>query len=181
MASVTQEPATEKNLDGYDAPLIPWSKVQATLEGNIPQAPDTGGPNRHTFWLATVRPDGRPHVMPFGGFWQDGKVYIVTGKGSRKGRNMADNPNVVVTVATHPFDLVIEGRATRVTDPTQVARLAKVAADDGWPAEARGDEVWAEFSAPSAGAPPWHVYEVVPETVFALGAAEPYGATRFRF
>jgi hypothetical protein len=38
---------------------------------------------------------------------------------------------------------------------------------------------WA--SAPSAGSPPWHVYEVTPTTVFDLGTDEPYGATRWRF
>ncbi|MFB8230940.1 hypothetical protein [Cellulosimicrobium sp. NPDC055967] len=37
----------------------------------------------------------------------------------------------------------------------------------------------AEFSAPSAGPPPWAVYRLVPERVFAFGTAEPYGATRF--
>jgi len=45
----------------------------------------------------------------------------------------------------------------------------------------RDGALYAEFSAPSAGPPPWHVYEVTPTTVFALGTAEPYGATRFRF
>jgi hypothetical protein len=37
----------------------------------------------------------------------------------------------------------------------------------------------AEYSAPSAGPPPWHVYKIAPSTVFAFGTAEPYGATRF--
>jgi hypothetical protein len=39
----------------------------------------------------------------------------------------------------------------------------------------------AEYSAPAAGPPPWDVYKVTPKTVYALGAAEPFGATRFRF
>jgi hypothetical protein len=38
-----------------------------------------------------------------------------------------------------------------------------------------------EFSAPSAGPPPWYLYELGPETVFAFGTAEPFGATRFDF
>ena len=37
----------------------------------------------------------------------------------------------------------------------------------------------AEYSAPSAGPPPWHVYKITPSTVFAFGTAEPDGATRF--
>ncbi len=45
----------------------------------------------------------------------------------------------------------------------------------------RDGALYAEFSAPSAGPPPWDVDEVTPATVFALGTAEPYGATRWRF
>jgi hypothetical protein len=36
-----------------DATVTPWAEVCAHLE----RAPDT-------YWLATVRPNGRPHVMP---------------------------------------------------------------------------------------------------------------------
>ncbi len=32
-----------------------------------------------------------------------------------------------------------------------------------------------------AGPPPWDIYEVTPETVFAMGTVEPGGATRWRF
>jgi hypothetical protein len=36
-------------------------------------------------------------------------------------------------------------------------------------------------SAPSAGPPPWDLYELTPTTVFGLATAEPNGATRWRF
>ncbi|MGH2377704.1 MAG: pyridoxamine 5'-phosphate oxidase family protein [Candidatus Limnocylindria bacterium] len=49
--------------------------------------------------MATSRPDGRPHVAGVGAMWLDGKIYIVTGAGTRKGRNLATNPNCVVSVA----------------------------------------------------------------------------------
>jgi hypothetical protein len=52
-------------------------------------------------------------------------------------------------------------------------------AAEGWPARAEGDALTAEFSAPSAGPPSWHVYKVVPATVYAFGTAEPYGGARF--
>jgi hypothetical protein len=38
----------------------------------------------------------------------------------------------------------------------------------------------AEFSAPSAGPAPWHVYRLKSSTVFAFGTAEPFGATKFQ-
>lgn len=50
-----------------------------------------------------------------------------------------------------------------------------------WLATVPDGALYAEFSAPSAGPPPWDVYEVTPATVFALGTVEPYGATRWRF
>jgi len=172
---------THRNLDGYGAPLIEWANVVDRLDQSISQAPDTGGPNRHTFWLTTVGGDGRPHSVPLGVLFLDGRFYFTSGLGARKARNLAHDPRCVLTVATDRFDLSIEGRAGQVTDPEKVGRVAAVFAGDGdgWPAEARGDEIWAPFSAPSAGPPPWYVFELTPATVFAFGTAEPYGATRF--
>ena len=37
-----------------------------------------------TFWLSTVRPDGRPHVTPLIAVWLDGALYFSTGEGERK-------------------------------------------------------------------------------------------------
>ena len=46
------------NLDGYGTPPIAWEKVREVLTSEIAQAPDTGGPNRHSVWLTTINPDG---------------------------------------------------------------------------------------------------------------------------
>ena len=183
MTTSKSEPKAEQNLDGYGAPLIPWTKIRERLEQGFTQVPGSGGPDRHTYWLATVRPDGRPHVMPLGVDWMDGALYFSTGANTRKAKNLAHNPQCVITIATHDFDIVVEGRATRVTDPALVARIAKMYQAQGWPATVSDDgfSLTAEYSAPSAGPPPYMVYEVTPETVFALGTTEPYGATIFRF
>jgi nitroimidazol reductase NimA-like FMN-containing flavoprotein (pyridoxamine 5'-phosphate oxidase superfamily) len=176
-----KEPTSERNLDGYGAPVIPWSRVRERLAAGFTQPPGTGGPDRHTCWLATVRPDGTPHVMPLGGLWMDRAFYFNAGPGTRKARNLAHDPHCVITVATHEFDLVVEGTAERVTDEAKLQRVVDAYADEGWQATVRDGALYAEYSAPSAGPPPWHVYEVTPTTVFALGTAEPYGATRWRF
>ena len=175
------QPVTEKNLDGYGAPLIPWSRVRARLEQGFTQAPGTGGPGRYTCWLATVRPDGRPHVMPLGVLWIDGACYFTAGPGTRKAKNLAANPHCVITVATHEFDLVIEGEAAKVTEEAKLQRIADAYTSEGWAPTVRDGAFYAEYSAPSAGPPPWEVYEVIPATVFGLGTAEPYGAMRWRF
>jgi nitroimidazol reductase NimA-like FMN-containing flavoprotein (pyridoxamine 5'-phosphate oxidase superfamily) len=175
-----KEPVDERNLDGYGAPSIPWTRVRESLDEGIPQGPEAGGPDRHTCWLATVHPDGRPHVMPVGVLWDDGKLYFTAGAGTRKAKNIAENPHCVISVATHPFDLVMEGDAAKVTDEAKLQHIADVYAAEGWAPTVRDGGLYAEFSAPAAGPPPWDVYEVTPETVFALGTAEPWGATRFR-
>jgi Pyridoxamine 5'-phosphate oxidase len=173
------QPTSERNLDGYGAPPIDWARVGEVLDSTLTQGPDTGGPNRHTTWLTTINPDGSPHVMPLGVGNVNGTWYFTSGPGTRKSRNLARDPRCVVSVATHPFDLVVEGTAERVIDQVELQAVADMYVADGWPASLAGDALTAEFSAPSAGPPPWYVYRVVPTTVFALGTSEPYGAGRF--
>jgi hypothetical protein len=171
---------TQRNLDGYGTPPIEWDRVRAVLDSRLTQAPGTGGPQRHTTWLTTINPDGSPHVMAVGVMSHNGGWYFTSGPATRKSRNLARDPRCVVSVATEPFDLVVEGTAERVTDAGELASVAAAFADDGWPCEVSGDAVTADYSAPSAGPPPWHVYRVRPSTVFALGTSEPFGATRFQ-
>jgi hypothetical protein len=174
-------PTSVRNLDIYGQPPLEWSRVLDRLNAGYTQAPDTGGPNRHSSWLATVRPDGRPHVAGVGALWVDGRFHFQAGPATQKVRNLAANPNCVMTVALHDVDVVVEGKAARVTDPDAVARIAARYAEGGWPCVAEGDSLTAPFSAPSAGPPPWHVYVITTERVYAVAAAEPYGATRWDF
>lgn len=175
------KPVEERNLDGYDTPAIPWEKVRPLLDGELPQAPGEGGPDRHTHWLATNGPGGRPHVVPLGVVGIGGRLYFNSGPGTRKSRDLERDPRCTVTVATHPFDLVVEGEAHVLRDPELYRRVAATFAEGGWPCRVEGDppRLYADFSAPSAGPPPWDLYEVTPARVYAFGTAEPYGATRF--
>jgi hypothetical protein len=171
---------TQRNLDGYGAPTIEWARVKAVLDSELTQAPETGGPQRHTVWLTTINPDGSPHVMPLGMLPWNGSWYFTSGPGTRKTRNLTRDPRCVLSVATDPFDLVVEGIAQRVTDADELASVADVYVCDGWPCRVEGEALTADFSAPSAGPAPWHLYRVKPATVFALGTSEPYGATKFQ-
>src|SRR5260370_28169538 len=171
--------AISKTLDGYGTPPIDWERVRDTLTSDIAQAPGTGGPDRHTPWLTTINPDGSPHLTPVGFVQLDGVWYFTSGPGTRKSRNIAADPRCVVGVATHPFDLVIEGSASRVTHEDELCSVAHEYNREGWPVQVDGDALTAEYSAPSAGPPPWHVYKITPSTVFAFGTADAYGATPF--
>ena len=123
-----------KNLaDLYNLPPMDWAAVEARLEQGITMAPDTGGPNRHPCWLATINADGSPHVTGIGAMWFDGGWWVVTSEQSRKGRNLARDPRCSISVGVHEFDLVVEGTAEKVTDPATVTKVAEHFADDGWP------------------------------------------------
>jgi PPOX class probable F420-dependent enzyme len=169
--------------DLYNAPAIEWATIEEGLGRPLTQAPETGGPNRHTCWLATINPDGRPHVTGVGAQWVDGAWWFETGAHTRKGRNVARDPRCTLSVATRDFDLVVEGDARRVTDPATVAAMAKEWAAGGWPCSVddSGVALTAEFSAPSAGPPPWFVYRITARTATALLTVDPGGATRWRF
>jgi len=169
--------------DLYQTPLLDWTRIETRLEAGVSQAPDTGGPNRHTCWLATIDPEGRPHATGIGALWVDGHYWFETGNDTRKGRNLARDPRCTLSVATHEFDLVVESEATLVTDAALVADLATRWAAEGWPCrvDQTGLALTATYSAPSAGPPPWHVYRLTPHTATAVSTVEPGGATRWRF
>jgi PPOX class probable F420-dependent enzyme len=171
-----------KNLaDLYDLGPLPWSGITDVLDSGITQAPETGGPDRHTCWLATIDADGSPHVTGIGALWSGGTFWFETGEGSRKGRNLARDPRCTLSVAVKEFDLVVEGTAALVTDTDVVAARAAEWAAGGWPCEAAGRHLTAAYSAPSAGPPPWSVYRIDVAAATALQTAEPGGATRWTF
>ena len=73
-----------------------------------------------------------------------------------------------------------EFEAAKVTDEARLQRIVDAYAASGWQPTVRSGAFYADYSAPSAGPTSWEVYEVTPTVVFALGTAEPYGATRWR-
>ena len=163
----------QTNLDIYGHPPLPWSRAEHQLE--LPAGENV------THFLATVRPDGRPHVAGVGALWVDGKFYFVSGPGTRKSRNLAERAECAISVNLPDLDLVVEGTATKVTDGPTLQRLAERYDAQGWPATVKDGALTAPFSAPSAGPPPWDLHEFTPRTAFGVATAEPYGATRWRF
>jgi hypothetical protein len=164
----------QTNLDIYGHPPIPWSRAEQQLEASV------GSMETH-FFLATVRPDGRPHVAGVGALWVDGKFYIVSGPRTRKSRNLAERADCVISVNLPDLDLVVEGTAAKVTDEPTLQRLAKLYDAQGWPVTAKDGAFTAPYSAPSAGPPPWLLYAFTPRTAFGVATAEPHGATRWDF
>ena len=77
-----------------------------------------------TYWIATVRPDGRPHCRPVWGVWREGAVWFSTG--SLAGRNLEHNDAITVHLDDGDAALIVEGRATRVRDRTTLAAMCEV-------------------------------------------------------
>jgi len=149
-----------------EASVKPWSQARACLEA----APK--------IWLTTVRPDGRPHVMPLLVVWVGETPCFTTRPTSRKGRNLAGDPRCVVTASGDDLDLVVEGTATRATDEPEMHEIAGALLDKyGWEFTIR-DGVIRDHSLP--GAPEYAFYRVTPTRAFGYGA-DGLTATRWRF
>jgi len=166
-----REPRAEPLLTSDTARITPWAEIRDSLA--------EGG----TTWLATVRPDGRPHVVPVGALWVDGAYYVTMGQGTVKGNNLDHNPRCVITLSSRGFDVVCEGEAAKVSDVATLERVARAYVDKGWPAYVHDGVLDAPYSAPTTGPAPYDVYEVTANVAFAFGTGEENAnrTTRYRF
>jgi PPOX class probable F420-dependent enzyme len=77
--------------------------------------------------LATVRADGRPHVVPIWFVLDGDDVVLTTGAATVKGRNIGRDPRVSLCVDDEnpPFSFVtVEGEASVSEDPDELLRWA---------------------------------------------------------
>src|SRR6266576_2505017 len=77
-----------------------------------------------TFWVATVHPANRPHVMPVWGVWVDDAFHFSTGRKSRKGRNIAANPACTITNDHGEDAVIVEGSAQEVKEKAKLDLVA---------------------------------------------------------
>ena len=119
------EPIEVTNLDIYGSAVIPWSRARDLLEAGQGQSSVGGeGDAPRSFWLSTTGPNREPHIAGIGALWIDDRVWFTSGTRTRKSRNLAANAACAVAVSLAGLDLVIEGRAERVTEPASLERLA---------------------------------------------------------
>lgn len=150
--------------------LIPWSAVTGQLA------------HGRTWWFATNRPTGRPHVRPVLAVWVNGVLVTAAGAGTRKARNLADDSPATLTTSLEGIDLVVEGEISTVTDDGSLQRVADAFFDTyGWPTTVVDGALEAPYGAPSAGPPPYRVFAVSPQTVFAFGTDERWATSSTRF
>jgi nitroimidazol reductase NimA-like FMN-containing flavoprotein (pyridoxamine 5'-phosphate oxidase superfamily) len=76
-------------------------------------------------WLATVRPGGRPHLIPIWFVVDGGRWYICTAPESVKARNLVANPQVALALEDGSNPYIVEGEARAVEPAPTVVRLFK--------------------------------------------------------
>lgn len=160
-------------------PEVEWARIADKLDTGSAPAPDAH--NARTTWLTTINADGSPHTTAVGAIWLDGTYWFQTGARTKKHHNIDRDPRCSLAVSILDADVVVEGVAERVTEPSAIARATTAWADGGWPAEMdeSGAGITAPFNAPGQGPPPWHVFRIALRSTTVVLGTEPGGLTRF--
>lgn len=93
--------------------MLDWPVVEGTLAAT------------EAYWMATVRPDGSPHLTPIWGVWTGQRLYVEGGDDTRWARNLAHRPPIAVGADHNRFQMTIRGRAATVTPDSD--RFADIA------------------------------------------------------
>ena len=80
-------------------------------------------------WIATVRPGGRPHLVPVWFVVDAGRWYVCTAPDSVKARNLQSNPNVALALEDGSNPHIVEGEARPVEPTPGVVRKFKAKYD----------------------------------------------------
>jgi len=92
---------------GYGVPktergMLPWATTRKILEG------------ARSYWLVTIDPDGKPHLVGQWGAWIDDRWYFEGGEDTKWARNVAREPRIAMGAESGTSAVMVEGRATRV-------------------------------------------------------------------
>ena len=83
-------------------------------------------------WMATVRPDGRPHLVPIWFVWLNNLIYIGMEPGSVKANNLAKNPKIALSLEDGSDVVICEGTAVTLHQPYSDELLALFKSKYGW-------------------------------------------------
>src|SRR5579859_2143003 len=93
--------ANRPNLPGYgiatDGELLPWSWARERLA------------RTRNYFIATTCPDGRPHLSVIWGLFLDDEFLFSTGRQSRKGKNLAQNPRCSIAPGDADEAVLLDG------------------------------------------------------------------------
>ena len=134
--------------------LLDWSFVVERLRSD------------RFFWVATTRPDGRPHARPVWGVWADRRFHCGGGERTRRVRNLDRNAGIAVHTEDAESVVILEGTAEKLAEQSADSdRLRRI--DD-----AHREKYGVEHGTPA--------FAVRPERALAR-SDYPADATRWRF
>lgn len=110
--------------EGYGVPesdegILSWS----TIEHRLVEAGE--------YWMATTRPDGRPHVVPRWGVWLDQHLYYDGAPTTVHARNAAKNEACTLHIGDGWEAAIILDGTTRPSDPVVGELGERIAAEIG--------------------------------------------------
>jgi len=88
---------------------VPVAKPSASALKRLHEEPN--------IWLATTRPDGRPHLIPLWFVWRRGRLYLCVESRSIKARNIGVEPRVSLALQDGSKPVICEGLARALTEP----------------------------------------------------------------
>jgi hypothetical protein len=117
---------------GTPATLLAWDTVRRRLEA------------AQRYWLATVRPDGRPHAVPLDGLWLDEAWYFGGSSAAVWHRNLEADPRAALHLEDAMQAVMVEGACERhATDAHLAGRLAGASRSKyGYGPDPKPAEVW---------------------------------------
>ncbi len=80
----------------------------------------------HNYWIATSRPEARPHLMLVWGIWWQDSFWFSTGPRTRKAKNMAAHPRVVIGTEKADEAVILEGIAEEIHDRAVWQQFAQI-------------------------------------------------------
>lgn len=93
--------------------LLSWSWAVERMRGS------------RSYWVASSRPDGTPHLVAVWGVWLDNTFYFSTGGASVKNRNLQRDARCSVARSDAEEAVVVEGLAAAVSDMDERQRVVE--------------------------------------------------------
>lgn len=141
-----------------DTPHTPqdWSSIEEQLRAS------------RNYWICSVSPSGYPHALPVWGVWLDQRLYFVTKRASKKGRNLQANPKVAIHLESGDNVVAFQGHVIEVVDEQQLTQVAAAYA-----VKYKGDQIYPDLEV---------VFELKPHAALTwLEQNYHETATRWRF
>jgi nitroimidazol reductase NimA-like FMN-containing flavoprotein (pyridoxamine 5'-phosphate oxidase superfamily) len=109
-----------------DRPYMPDYGITASKKGLLSwEWVDEQMAKSRNYWICSASLAGKPHATPVWGVWLDRVLYFSCARSSRKARNLTANPEITVHLESGDDTVMLEGRASELTDKALRARMVE--------------------------------------------------------